>query len=267
MVRTVDFDSRRKEILSAAIDYYIRTATPVSSGVLVQEYGFTLSPATIRNVFAELEEQGYLTHPHTSAGRIPTQKGYRYYVDYLMKEIKLLGAEKERVESDYRKSIRQLESLLDKTSQVLSDLTHYTGIVALQANERLFYKGASFMAEQPEFKNIEKIRNVLQLLEQKERLLQIINRDLKKKIDYYYNSFTTPQDDNDEKKRERIQNAYTLAAGGKPVNPLSGDAIASGGGVAPGTEPKNEGKISEDAKKVAENMGIDEKDLRRHKLI
>jgi len=185
LVKITDFETRRKEILSAAIDYYVRTATPVSSKVLVKEYNFNLSPATIRNVFADLEKMGYLTHPHTSAGRIPTQEGYRYYVDYLMREMQLISEEKNRIDSEYRRNIKQLEVLLDKTSQVLSDLTHCTGIVSLQEDDRLFYKGTSCILEQPEFKNIERIKKILFLLEEKERLLEIFNRQLQKRIEIY----------------------------------------------------------------------------------
>ncbi len=185
MVRTTDFEARKKEILAAAIDSYINTAVPVSSEAVTREYHFNLSAATIRNIFAELEKQGYLMHPYTSAGRVPTQKGYRYYVDYLMKEIGFIGEEKARIEAEYRRNIRQLEILLDKTSQILSDLTHCTGIVSLQEGNRLFYKGTSFIIEQPEFNNIEKIKKILWFLEEKEHLLEIINRDLEKRIEIY----------------------------------------------------------------------------------
>ena len=184
-MRITNFEARKKDILAATIDFYTKTAVPVSSKELAKKYRFDLSPATIRNVFAELEREGYLTHPHTSAGRIPTQRGYRYYVDYLMKEMQLINDEKSRIVSEYRKNIRQLEVLLDKTSQILSDLTHCTGIVSLQDGDRLFYKGISSMVEQPEFKNIEKIKSILQLLEAKERVLELINRDLEKKIEIY----------------------------------------------------------------------------------
>ncbi len=88
-MRTIDYHSRKKEILAEAIDYYIRTAQPVSSEALVKDYHLDLSAATIRNVFADLEEEGYLTHPHTSAGRVPTQQGYRFYVDNIMRQIEL----------------------------------------------------------------------------------------------------------------------------------------------------------------------------------
>ena len=79
-------DKRKKEILQAVIDEYINTAEPVSSGTLVKKYGLDYSSATVRNELAELESTGYLDKPHTSAGRIPSEKGYRFYVDELIKE-------------------------------------------------------------------------------------------------------------------------------------------------------------------------------------
>ena len=93
------------------------------------------------------------------------------------------------IESEYRKSVKELENLLDVTSEVLSDFTHSTGIVYFtDLHDRLFYKGASFMLDQPEFSDIEKIRHVLQMLEEKHRLIEIINRDMERKIGIYIGS-------------------------------------------------------------------------------
>lgn len=94
------------------------------------------------------------------------------------------------------------------------------------------------------------------------------DEELKKKIKFHYESFAIPEEDTEEKQKERVVNAYTLATGGKPINPLTGEAISSGGGVAPGgEEPGSEGKLSEGGKEVAGKLGIEEKDLKRHKLI
>jgi heat-inducible transcriptional repressor len=188
-MRVTDYDSRRNDILTAVIDAYVDRAAPVSSEVLAREYSFDLSPATIRNVLAELEEFGYLTHPHTSAGRVPTEKGYRYYVNYLMERRSLLEEERRRIETEYRKNIQELERILDTTSEVLSDFTHCTGLAYFSGlGDRLFYKGASFMLDQPEFNDLEKIRQILMLLEEKQRLIEIINRQLDKKIKIYIGS-------------------------------------------------------------------------------
>jgi transcriptional regulator of heat shock response len=136
---------------------------------------------------AELEEEGYLTHPHTSAGRVPTQSGYRYYVDNFVNEIQLLEEEKKRIKEEYKRETLEAESLLEKTSKVLSDMTHYTSIVSVDGWEhKLFCGGTSFIVGYPDYqdvhRDIRRIRRILATLEEKERLLEIINRDLVKRI-------------------------------------------------------------------------------------
>ena len=80
----MDLDDRNRRVLQAVIDSYIASGMPIGSNVLVKRYDFGVSSATLRNIMAELEEMGFLTHPHTSAGRVPTDLGYRYYIDALI---------------------------------------------------------------------------------------------------------------------------------------------------------------------------------------
>src|SRR5438045_8354387 len=82
-------DLRAQAILRAVIEEYVATATPVSSQALVERYGLGVSSATVRNILAELENAGLLTHPHTSAGRLPTDQGYRLYVESLVEQVAL----------------------------------------------------------------------------------------------------------------------------------------------------------------------------------
>ncbi len=178
MVRNVDQESRKRAVLAAAINRYIREPEPVSSENIASD--FSLSSATIRNIFAELEENGYLTHPHTSAGRVPTVLGYRYYVDFLLSQIDLLDEEKNRIVREYKWEIKKMEDVLEKTSEVVARLTHYASIVSfLDWQDRYFYKGVSFVLEQPEFQDLKQIQLLIKMLEEKEELLCIINRDLK----------------------------------------------------------------------------------------
>ena len=184
--RREDLQLRKDRILGIAINEYIKTVSPVSSRCIAREHLVDLSPATIRNILAELEIEGYLTHPHTSAGRIPTQHGYRYYVDHLMEEIQLLEEEEKSIRETYDADIKELESLLDKTSEVVSDLTHYTSIISVDGwGKKIFCRGTSFVVGYPEEQDIEKMRNILAALDEKEWLLAIINQDLNKKIDIY----------------------------------------------------------------------------------
>ncbi len=184
MVRTLDYESRRRAVLTATINRYIKDAQPVSSSDIAGE--FDLSSATIRNIFAELEDAGLLMHPYTSGGRIPTDKGYRYYVDFLLSQMDILDEEKERIVKEYHQEIRRLEDALELTSEVISTITHYAGIVSfLEWHDRFFYKGISRILEQPEFQNLEKMRLLIKLIEDKEHLLEIINRDYSGKVKVY----------------------------------------------------------------------------------
>lgn len=181
-----DILDRKDRVLGATVAEYIHSVTPVSSSLIVERYFPEFSSATIRNVLNELEQDGFLTHPHTSAGRIPTQKGYRYYVDFLMDEIDLLEAEKSRIKAEYVRQSQELEQLLDKTSCMLSEITHYTSMVSVDGwGNKLFCRGTNFVVSYPDMPDLSKIQSILEALEEKERLLHFINRDLQKKIDIY----------------------------------------------------------------------------------
>ncbi len=117
---------RERSILRHVVYNYILTAIPVGSRYISKRFESTLSPATIRNVMADLEEQGYLSHPHTSAGRVPTAQGYRYYVDYLMEVQQLSKDEKTAIRQQLDKTndpsemLRESSKLLSKISRQLS---------------------------------------------------------------------------------------------------------------------------------------------------
>jgi heat-inducible transcriptional repressor len=184
MVKNVDYDTRRRAVLTATINQHIKEALPISSEDIASN--FALSSATIRNIFAELEDLGYLTHPHTSAGRVPTAKGYRYYVDFLLGQIELLDEEKEQIVKEYKREINKLEDALEITSEVLSQITHYAGIVSfLEWQDKFFYKGISSILAQPEFQDLKQMQMVIQLMEEKQRLLEIINRDFQERVKVY----------------------------------------------------------------------------------
>ena len=121
-----ELDKRKKKILQAIIEEYIETAEPVSSGNLVKE--LDCSSATIRNEMAELEQIGFIEKPHTSAGRIPSQKGYRYYVDELIRDDKLSRKEMEFIKDRLETKVNALEDLTRIATTTLSEITHYTTI-------------------------------------------------------------------------------------------------------------------------------------------
>lgn len=122
-------DERKQKILKAIIDDFIITAEPVGSRTIARKYNIGISPATIRNEMSDLEEMGYLEQPHTSAGRIPSDKGYRFYVDFLMKLRKLTPEEIKNIKDvSLYKKINGIEELLEQTTKVLSQITRYTSV-------------------------------------------------------------------------------------------------------------------------------------------
>lgn len=122
-------DERKFRILQAIIDDYILTAVPVGSRTISKKYDMGLSSATIRNEMSDLEELGYLDQPHVSAGRVPSAKAYRLYVDQLLKAGKLRADSEQAVRAHFLGRTRQMEDVIDHAAQVLSSLTNYTAVV------------------------------------------------------------------------------------------------------------------------------------------
>lgn len=121
-------DDRKRRILQAIIDDYIDSAEPIGSRTIARKHELGLSSATIRNEMADLEEMGYLVQPHTSAGRVPSDKGYRLYVDELMRVRELNEEEIERIRLDMETRINELSQLFRQASAVLSRFTRYTSV-------------------------------------------------------------------------------------------------------------------------------------------
>jgi heat-inducible transcriptional repressor len=121
-------DDRRSVVLQALVEEYIRTGQPVSSRAVLAHCSVDVSSATIRNDLAKLESYGFVTQPHTSAGRVPTPAGYRYYVDHCS-PTKLRNATRERIETFFAGFHQELSKLLQQTSGLLSDISHYPAVV------------------------------------------------------------------------------------------------------------------------------------------
>lgn len=132
-------DERKQKILLAIIKDYISTAEPVGSRTISRKYKLGVSPATIRNEMADLEEMGYIEQPHTSAGRIPSHLGYRYYVDCLMETEQLPEQEQAAIRRGYENKVREVGEVLNRTGRMLSQLTNYTALV-----QTPFFGGSSY---------------------------------------------------------------------------------------------------------------------------
>jgi heat-inducible transcriptional repressor len=125
----MDLDARKLKILQAIIDDYILTAAPVGSRTISKRSDINLSSATIRNEMSDLEELGYLDQPHTSAGRIPSEKAYRLYVNSIMRSARLSDDEIKFIRQHFSKRLDEVESVVKQTAWVLSDVTRYTSMV------------------------------------------------------------------------------------------------------------------------------------------
>ena len=121
-------DDRKKRVLQAIVEEYINSAEPVSSGTIVKKHNIQCSSATIRNDMMELEQIGLLDKPHTSAGRVPSPKGYRFYVDKLLKEDNISFEEINYIKSKLQNKVNEIEELTKIVTNTLAEVTHYTSL-------------------------------------------------------------------------------------------------------------------------------------------
>ncbi len=195
-----DINRRNDMVLDLIIKSYIESAEPVGSRAISHHSGLSLSSASIRNVMSDLEEAGYLKQPHTSAGRIPTDRGYRYWVDSLMETEPLDNEEKAFIQQELGKA-RTLEGLAEKICSTIAELTDNAAVVYIKSLKRasflnslmeelantgkladffeeepgFFVDGTSHIFEQPEFQDIAKMRMLLHAFDKKTDFLQLLS--------------------------------------------------------------------------------------------
>ena len=128
-----ELSERERTILYAVVNSYVTAAEPVGSRSVVKQFNLDLSPATVRNTMADLDELGFLKQVHTSSGRVPTEKGYRYFVSHLMRVQQLTMDEQARIEQEYTQKLNDTDAVLKQTSQMLALLTHQAGIAEAPA--------------------------------------------------------------------------------------------------------------------------------------
>lgn len=135
-----ELDKRKAFILATVVYEYIHTAEPVGSLTLTQKYNLGVSSATIRNEMAELEAGGYLVQPHTSAGRVPSDSGYRTYVDRLMQPEPLESADARRIRDQFREASRELDDVIDQATRLLSQMSNNLAIAIAPARDTQTFK-------------------------------------------------------------------------------------------------------------------------------
>jgi heat-inducible transcriptional repressor len=140
VIESGDLGKRKAYILATVVYEYIATAEPVGSQALTQKYNLGISSATVRNEMAELEASGYLVQPHTSAGRIPSDAGYRTYVDHLMQPEELTGDDRRRIHDELGDAARELDEIIDHTTRLLGRLSNNLAFVTKPQQEAQLFK-------------------------------------------------------------------------------------------------------------------------------
>jgi len=145
----MQIDERKKKILRAIVQDYITMAEPIGSRTIAKKFDLGVSSATIRNEMADLEELGLIEQPHTSAGRIPSDAGYRYYVDCLMEPSALPKESREMIERETSKRISEIQNAITQTGKLLSQLTNLTSMVLGPQRGRSHLSQMHFLPYQP----------------------------------------------------------------------------------------------------------------------
>ena len=169
--------SRRLEILRAIVDEYVATQEPVGSKAIAERHGLGISPATIRNEMAVLEDEGLITQPHTSAGRIPTDRGYRVFVDKLATVKPLSSAERRAIET-FLEGSSDLEELLKKSVKLLADITKQVAVVTYpiigDSREKLAVSGTAHLARSGDDLGLT-LSPILEALEEQVVLMRLLD--------------------------------------------------------------------------------------------
>jgi len=162
----LELDERKKLILQAVVEGYINTAEPVGSRSIAKLSPLGLSAATIRNEMGDLEEMGLLEQPHTSAGRVPSQLGYRYYVDSLMQKYRMTAQEINQFRATLEMKLQEQDGLIRHISKMFSQLTSMPIIASLESDEnRKYLEGRANILGFPEYNDIEKAKNILHVFD------------------------------------------------------------------------------------------------------
>jgi heat-inducible transcriptional repressor len=165
---------RKAEVLRAVVHAYIRTGEPVGSGVVASRPGIDVSPATIRSEMSVLEELGFLVQPHTSAGRVPTDLGYRFYVDHLPRRPGLSSPQREEIEGFFQEAPPEVEELARRTALLLSRVTRYGAIAEPPHAHHVFIGGVANIAREEAFERRETLTRLFEALEEEDALIRML---------------------------------------------------------------------------------------------
>ena len=170
---------RRQMILRALVEEYVEFAIPVASRTIVDNYDLNVSSATVRNDLSFLEDSGYILQPHTSAGRIPTDAGYREFVDEIIDEVDASDSEYESRVSEIRRSADTIDKMLEELSAEMARLTHCLSIIApdvgTSEHKSIAKRGITSIMRQPEFRESSTLLPLMEILEDNSILIKTLS--------------------------------------------------------------------------------------------
>jgi transcriptional regulator of heat shock response len=168
-------DNRQKDVFRIVVREYLRSAEPVGSAHIVSRYRLGVSPATIRNDMAELEERGLLEQPHTSAGRIPTEAGYRYYVDEIVHSEQSLGeTRRSELETAVAEFERDMETAARKFAKTVAHITGETAVI--RVGTQSYLTGFANLMGKPEFREGDLVRSAMRAVDELDALVGDLER-------------------------------------------------------------------------------------------
>lgn len=177
-------EERQNKLLTLVIENYIKTAEPIGSKFLVEKAGLDWSEATVRNELRALEEDGYLSHPHTSAGRVPTTKGYEHY----LRQLNLASGVTSQKDSDLLRAAfrayNDFEQAMKNVAKMLVEVSDETVLIAFSP-EKVYYTGLSNLFEKPDFEEIKQIASISEAFDNSEESLPEFFEKVKNEPDFY----------------------------------------------------------------------------------
>lgn len=180
----MDRDIRQQRLLETIIHEYIQTARPVSSLALVEECGFDFSPATIRNDMAELEEKGLIMQPHTSSGRVPTEKGYHFYIQHFLHHRPLSKSDRSKLEKAAVENEQHAPEHIRNIARVLAEVTEETVFIASQNGDYVM-AGLSSLFQKPDFTDMEQLLSVSEAFDHFDEIVEDTRHQLKEAVQIF----------------------------------------------------------------------------------
>lgn len=172
-------NDRQREVLAAVVELYTKTAEPVGSEALLERHHFPVSSATLRNDMLALEEAGYLYQPHTSAGRIPTDAGYRYYVEEMMGDKPLSKKDQLKLQEEFLILKAKHNRTVRTTARLLSALSGNLGVSGMIGKDEVYDFGMKSLMENPEFQEMDELSRLVETLDTLDEKIDVLMAGLK----------------------------------------------------------------------------------------